>query len=80
MLPFIVFVTPHRALLNIINHQNKYEVIRLYTSVINFLSGFIVPKVNPVRPTASKPVPNRMSGDNGKVEELTNQISEFKVR
>lgn len=42
----------------------------------------LVPKVNPVKPTASKPVAtnNRMAGDNGKVEELANQISEFKVR
>lgn len=40
----------------------------------------LVPKVNPVRPTASKPAANsRMAGDTGKVEELANQISEFKV-
>ncbi|XP_018573562.1 microtubule-associated protein RP/EB family member 1 isoform X2 [Anoplophora glabripennis] len=41
--------------------------------------GRAMPKVNTVRPTASKPVPNRMAGDNGKMEELTNQISEFKI-
>lgn len=47
--------------------------------MVYLLLHFVVPKVNPVRPTASKPTPNRMAGDNGKVEELTNQISEFKV-
>lgn len=41
--------------------------------------GRAMPKVNAVRPTQSKPVPNRMGGDAGKVDELTNQISEFKL-
>lgn len=44
------------------------------------MSILLVPKVNAVKPTASKPVANnRMAGDTGKLEELVNQISEFKV-
>ncbi|KAJ8934463.1 hypothetical protein NQ314_013338 [Rhamnusium bicolor] len=41
--------------------------------------GRAMPKVNPVRPTASKPAQNRMAGDVGKVDELTGQISECKI-
>ncbi|KAJ8924182.1 hypothetical protein NQ315_006973 [Exocentrus adspersus] len=41
--------------------------------------GRAMPKVNPIRPTASKPLQNRMAGDNGKIEELSNQISECKI-
>ncbi|CAH1977547.1 unnamed protein product [Acanthoscelides obtectus] len=38
-----------------------------------------VPKVNAVKPQASKPISNRMAGDGGKVEELANQLQECKL-
>lgn len=54
-----------------IPHNLNDKIIWIYS---------LVPKVNPVRPTASKPTSNnRMAGDTGKMEELANQISEFKV-
>lgn len=42
---------------------------------------FVVPKAaTPVKPAAARPVPNRNAGDlSGKIEDLTNQISEYKV-
>ncbi|XP_066249048.1 microtubule-associated protein RP/EB family member 1 isoform X3 [Euwallacea similis] len=41
----------------------------------------IVPKAPaPVRPSPNRPVPNRNAGDlSGKIEDLTNQVSEFKL-
>ncbi|CAG9821158.1 unnamed protein product, partial [Phaedon cochleariae] len=42
--------------------------------------GRAMPKVNSVRPTpTAKPSQNRMAGDTGKVEELANQVAEFKL-
>nr|CAI5856097.1 unnamed protein product [Callosobruchus analis] len=38
-----------------------------------------VPKVNQVKPQPSKPLSNRMAGDGGKMEELTNQLQECKL-
>nr|CAH7717611.1 unnamed protein product [Callosobruchus chinensis]CAH7722746.1 unnamed protein product [Callosobruchus chinensis]CAH7726063.1 unnamed protein product [Callosobruchus chinensis]CAH7739807.1 unnamed protein product [Callosobruchus chinensis] len=38
-----------------------------------------VPKVNAVKPQASKPLSNRMAGDGGKMEEITNQLQECKL-
>ncbi|XP_060534059.1 microtubule-associated protein RP/EB family member 1 isoform X2 [Cylas formicarius] len=39
-----------------------------------------VPKANPVRTPPSRPVQNRNAGDlSGKIEDLTNQISEYKL-
>ncbi|CAG9834638.1 unnamed protein product [Diabrotica balteata] len=39
-----------------------------------------VPKVNAVKPTAAKPISNRpQAGDAGKIDELANQVAEFKL-
>ncbi|XP_018573563.1 microtubule-associated protein RP/EB family member 1 isoform X3 [Anoplophora glabripennis] len=61
------------------NNSHGSGIIPHHTTQKPHIQNRQVPKVNTVRPTASKPVPNRMAGDNGKMEELTNQISEFKI-
>ncbi|CAH1279963.1 unnamed protein product [Diabrotica balteata] len=39
-----------------------------------------MPKVNAVKPTAAKPISNRpQAGDAGKIDELANQVAEFKL-
>ncbi|CAH0550511.1 unnamed protein product [Brassicogethes aeneus] len=41
--------------------------------------GRAVPKVNPVRPQATRPVASKISGDTGKLEDLNQQVSELKI-